>query len=220
MVKASKESPVSGAESDNGTLSFRRAVVLLLLDRFVAVDAFGVVGSVNVLADNGVSSSMTETGDDAAVGVTVGSLDGVDSGASVEGSINLLVGVIVVAAVGVLIDVVSGVWDGDTTGVFVVCWVGLIFAIGVGVISGVAVCFGVTDTSGTFWEIICHSPRLLTIVSHTSHPSPVTSILTYALGAIIVAHIPSEAICRFVTLGRFQITVCAVFSFVLSDTTV
>ena len=62
-------SPVSGAESDNGTSSSKSVVVFLLV-----VEAFGVSESVNSLLANGVSSSIsTKEGVDEAdgVGVTV-----------------------------------------------------------------------------------------------------------------------------------------------------
>ena len=54
-------------------------------------------------------------------------------------------------------------------------------------------------TFGIFFEIICHSPELLTTVSHTSHPSDVVLKFTKAFGAIIVALIPSEFKFKFVT---------------------
>ena len=47
--------------------------------------------------------------------------------------------------------------------------------------------------------LICHSPELLTTVSHTSHPSDVVPKFTKAFGAIIVALIPSEFKFKFVT---------------------
>ena len=60
-------SPVSGAESDNGTSSSKSVVVFLLV-----VEAFGVSESVNSLLANGVSSSIsTKEGVDEADGVGV-----------------------------------------------------------------------------------------------------------------------------------------------------
>ena len=50
-------SPVSGAESDNGTSSSKSVVVFLLV-----VEAFGVSESVNSLLANGVSSSIEYNG--------------------------------------------------------------------------------------------------------------------------------------------------------------
>ena len=209
-------SPVSGDESDNGTSSSKSVVVFLLV-----VEAFFVSLFLNSLFVNGVSSLMEYNGtfDGVALISIVGDGDIVVLGVIV--TTGLLVGFTDGVGVNVCVDVgVIEVGDGDGEIVTTVVTVGV--TIGVDVIICVLVCvtfgvdvtFGVAVTSGNFLEIICHSPELLTIVSQTSQPSPVTFKFTNALGAIIVACIPSDEIAKSFTYGIFQITDSAISSLV------
>ena len=210
-------SPVSGAESDNGTSSSKSVVVFLLV-----VEAFFVSLFLNSLFVNGVSSSMEYTGtfDGVALISIVGDGDMVVLGVIV--TTGLLVGVTDGVGVNVCADVgVIEVGDGDGEIVTTVVTVGV--TLGVDVIICVLVCvtfgvdvtFGVAVTSGNFLEIICHSPEFPTIVSHTNQPSAVVTIFTKADGAITVARILSDLIVKLLIYGIFQTTDSAVSSEVL-----
>ena len=152
-------SPVSGAESDNGTSSSKSVVVFLLV-----VEAFFVSLFLNSLFVNGVSSLMEYTGtfDGVALISIVGDGDIVVLGVIV--TTGLLVGVTDGVGVNVCVDVgvIIEVGDGDGEIVTTVVTVGV--TLGVDVTFGVAVVVGVAVTSGNFLEIICHSPEFLTIV--------------------------------------------------------
>ena len=165
-------SPVSGAESDNGTSSSNRVVVFLLV-----VEDFGVSGSFSSLLANGVSSSISNKegvveGDGitfasgvvdgvtsgvaegvtsgVAEGVTPGAGVGVTSGAGVGVTSGVGVGVTFGVGVGVTFGVGVGVTFGVGVGVTFGVGVGVTFGVGVGVTFGVAVVVGVGVTSGNF----------------------------------------------------------------------
>ena len=179
--------------------------------------AVGVAVGVSVTFCDGVgvtSSSGVPVGVGSSVGVTsgVGSSTGVAVGSSVGVTSGVGSSVGVTSGVGSSVGVTSGV--GSSVGVAVGFLVGVTSGVGSSVTFTVGVAVGliVGVGEGNFWEIICHSPLVLTIVSHTNHPSPVVPILTKAFGAIIVACKLSEPISKLFTYGMFQIIVSAISS--------